>query len=83
MQVYRLVDLRRVADTVQDSAVREHVSLYFYENPDLYKVIHLVAPRVWRRPEQRFQLDYREDLDFIREVYASVDAPFRQHIRSG
>lgn len=28
-------------------AVREHVSLYFYEHPERYRIIHLFAPARW------------------------------------
>jgi spore coat polysaccharide biosynthesis protein SpsF len=73
VQVFRLTDLEQVATTIHDPAVREHVSLYFYENPDKYRVIHLVAPPSWQAPHQRLQLDYAEDLRFIREVYARLE----------
>ncbi|HEY7608072.1 MAG TPA: glycosyltransferase family protein [Alphaproteobacteria bacterium] len=68
-QVFRLAALEDVARTVEDPAVREHVSLYFYEHPERYRIIHLAPPPRWHRPEQRLQLDYPEDLAFIRAVY--------------
>ena len=73
VQVFRLRDLEWVADNVGDAAVREHVSLYFYEHPERYRIIHLIAPRVWQSPAQRLQLDYEEDLAFIREVYRRLE----------
>jgi spore coat polysaccharide biosynthesis protein SpsF len=73
VQVFRLRDLEDVEQTVNDPAVREHVSLYFYENPDRYKVLHLFAPPRWQGPTLRFQLDYEEDLRFIREVYTRLE----------
>ncbi|WP_417835846.1 cytidylyltransferase domain-containing protein [Thalassospira tepidiphila] len=69
VQVFSFDLLRDVALKVTDPAVREHVSLYFYENPEKYNIIHLQAPTRWFAPAQRLQLDYQEDLDFIREVY--------------
>lgn len=68
-QVFRLAALEEVACTVRDPAVREHVSLYFYEHPERYRIIHLAPPPRWHRPEQRLQLDYPEDLAFVRAVY--------------
>jgi spore coat polysaccharide biosynthesis protein SpsF len=68
-QVFRLADLAEVERVVSDPAVREHVSLFFYEHPERYRIIHLAPPPRWRRPEQRLQLDYAEDLAFIRTVY--------------
>lgn len=69
VQVFRLRDLAEVERTIADPAVREHVSLYFYENPDKYRVIHMIAPWSSCAPEQRLQLDYQEDLELIRTVY--------------
>jgi spore coat polysaccharide biosynthesis protein SpsF len=73
VQVFRLEDLAHVASSIFDPAVREHVSLYFYENPERYRIIHLLAPPSLQAPEQRLQLDYPEDLRFIREVYARLE----------
>ena len=73
VQVFRTKDLNWVADNIQDAAVREHVSLYFYENPDKYRIIHLISPPRWSAPEQRTQLDYYEDLDFITRIYEELE----------
>lgn len=76
VQVFQLKKLTDVADSVWDPAVREHVSLYFYENPDKYKIIHLVAPQMWKAENLRLQLDYPEDLDFIRKVYSRLEPQY-------
>lgn len=75
-QVFLLRALEDVEARVTDPAVREHVSLHFYENPARYRVIHLMAPPRWRAPELRCQLDYPEDLRFINEVYARLAPRF-------
>lgn len=72
VQVYRRSDLETVAAQIDDPAVREHVTLYFYENPDRYRCIHLLAPPSLRWPGLRCQLDYPEDLAFIRAVYGEL-----------
>jgi spore coat polysaccharide biosynthesis protein SpsF len=72
VQVYRFSDLEHVSKTIFDPAVREHVSLYFYEHPEKYRIVHLFAHRRWRGPELRLQLDYPEDLAFTREVYGRL-----------
>lgn len=73
VQVFRFRDLAHVAATVEDPAVREHVSLYFYEHPECYRVIHLIAPCSYKEPDLRLQLDYAEDLAFIRAVYERLE----------
>ena len=72
-QVFRLSALEEVAATIDDPAVREHVSLYFYEHPERYRIHHLVAPTERRVPGLRLQLDYAEDLRFITRIYERLE----------
>lgn len=76
VQVYRLHDLEQVERSIFDPAVREHVSLYFYENPGLYRIFNLFAPARWHSPQYRFQLDYEADLQFINAVYSYLEPAF-------
>ena len=76
VQVYSLKILEHVEKTIFDSAVREHVSLYFYENPALYSVCNLIAPPQWERPNLRLQLDYQEDLHLIKALYQRLEPRF-------
>ena len=71
-QVFSIEILKRVAETVFDPAVREHVSLYFYENEQEYNIIDLIAPLSVRKPQIRCQLDYLEDLIFLRKVISEL-----------
>lgn len=73
VQVFRLAALEEVERTIVDPAVREHVSLYFYEHPERYRILHLFAPARWHDPTLRIQLDYEEDLRFLREIYARLE----------
>ena len=73
VQVFKYLDLQEISEKVEDPVVREHVSLYFYENTDKYRVINLVAPPSLNAPHYRFQLDYEEDLIFINEIYKRLE----------
>jgi spore coat polysaccharide biosynthesis protein SpsF len=73
VQVFRRVDLEEVERSVDDPAVREHVSLHFYEQPERYRLIHLVAPPRWTAPDVRLVLDYEEDLELIDAVYRRLE----------
>lgn len=75
VQVFRADALAHVAATIHDPAVREHVSLHFYEAPE-YRIIYLMAPPRYTMPEVRMQLDYPEDLELIRAVYAELEPRF-------
>ena len=69
VQVFSLNSLKKIGNIIKDPAVREHVSLYYYENPDKYKIIHLMSPLKWELPKDtRIYLDYEEDLTFLRTI---------------
>jgi len=76
VQVFGLPQLEAVERTVSDPAIREHVSLYFYEHPEDYRIIHLPAPARWHAPDYRFVLDYPEDHRFMTEVYGRLQPIF-------
>jgi spore coat polysaccharide biosynthesis protein SpsF len=73
VQVFSLAALQWVEKMVTDVAVREHVSLYFYEHPERYRLVQMIAPRRWQGPEIRTQLDYPEDIVFINAVYGRLE----------
>lgn len=73
VQVFPLALLEQVDRTVSDKAVHEHVSLDFYEHPERYRILELLAPKRWREPAWRLQLDYPEDLEFQRLVYKKLE----------
>ena len=73
VQVFPLRLLAEVDRLIDDVAVHEHVSLYFYEHPEKYKLIELLSLQRWREPEWRMQLDYSEDLHFQNEVYSRLE----------
>lgn len=73
VQVFRHEALAEINRSVGDPAVHEHVSLYFYEHPERYRSINLIAPRGWDQPQWRMQLDYPEDLEFQIEVHRRLE----------
>ncbi|MEW5767125.1 MAG: glycosyltransferase family protein [bacterium] len=77
VQVFRLADLEEVEEKIDDPAVREHVSLYFYEHPERYRIIHLMASPRWLLPQDcRLYLDYPEDLQFLKEIYRRLESRY-------
>lgn len=71
-QVFAFGLLADAAARTTDPAHREHVSLYFYEHPEKYRIHNFEAPPEFTAPHLRFQLDYPEDLQFITAVYAEL-----------
>lgn len=73
VQVFRLEALEWVAANIDDPPVREHVSLYFYEHPERYRILHMRAPARYRDPDLRLQFDYPEDRDFIEALVSRLE----------
>ncbi len=70
VQVFPLAALKWVDDQIDDAAVREHVSLYFYEEPGRYVTRAVVWEDAARhRPEWHLSLDEPADLQVIRAVW--------------
>lgn len=68
-QVFPRDVLDDVARRTDDPTDREHVSLYIYRHPELYRLNNVVAPAALARPDLRLTLDTQEDLALIRAVY--------------
>ena len=51
---------------------REHVGLFFFENSNDYKIKSIEAPKSQTKPNLRFQVDYKEDLEFVRKIYSNL-----------
>jgi len=74
--IFKCSDLVNVERTVSDAVVREHISPYFIEHPEIYRIINLFAPKRWTAPNHRFVLDYPEDLSFIRKIYSILEPQY-------
>ena len=69
VQIFKFELLKWVEENINDRVVKEHVSIHFYENPHKYKTYHMLAPKELYAPNIRMQLDYKEDLIFIKKIY--------------
>ena len=68
-QIFKFKELKNIATKIYDPAVREHVTLHYYDNQKDYKFMNIIAPESYRNPNWRLQLDYPADLDFLRRLY--------------
>ena len=60
--------LRRLDQAASDPRVREHVTLYAYENPDEFRIRHVPAPPALRAPQLRLHVDTVDDLEWVRTI---------------
>ena len=75
-QVFPLELLKNVNEKVPDQVVHEHVSLFFYENPNLYRIYDLIAPNKWKYPNIRIVLDYEEDFLFLSKIFDNLSKKY-------
>ena len=64
-QVFSTEVLADAYSRTTDPLFREHVSLFIYKNPDLYRLKAFRAPRALQRPDLRLTLDTAEDYQVI------------------
>jgi spore coat polysaccharide biosynthesis protein SpsF len=72
VEVFRTETLRQIEQITQDPADREHVSLYIYEHPQIYRLSNVEAPHFLRHPEYRLTLDTQEDYQLISAIYEAL-----------
>ncbi len=49
---------------------REHVTPYFFENPNVFKLHNVMAKKETARPELRLTVDTKEDFELTEKVYS-------------
>ncbi len=71
-QVYNTSVLMKASKMTNSKEDREHVTLFIYKNPNLFKVKSLVAPKKFSRPELRLVLDEPEDFKLISLIFKKL-----------
>jgi spore coat polysaccharide biosynthesis protein SpsF len=71
--------LKKIHKLATEQSYREHVTLFMLDNPSSFHIERLDADIELRRPEYRLDVDYKEDLEFVRELVKRLpitNAPF-------
>jgi len=68
-QVFSVKVLEDVARRTQDAADHEHVSLFIYEHPEIYKLGGVSAELFYNRPDLRLTVDTPLDYELIQTVF--------------
>lgn len=71
-QVFPTSVLERVNDITDDPIDHEHVSLYIYRHPEVFKIWNWHAPAHLDHPEYEATLDTIEDYNFICAIYNNL-----------
>jgi spore coat polysaccharide biosynthesis protein SpsF len=71
-EVFNYAALEKAYKEAKAQPEREHVTVYFYRNPSLFKVISVEAEKKFRRPDIRICVDQQEDVDLIRRIFEEM-----------
>lgn len=69
-----LVALNQQDDLTEND--RSDVVRYIWEHPKSYSILNIEAPELLRHPELRLTIDYPEDMEQAKNVYAHFGSPF-------
>lgn len=67
-EILSAATLRRLDCEAMEPTHREHVTTYLYERPGEFRVLPMSAPLSLRRPDIRLDVDYEEDLAFLKAL---------------
>ena len=71
--VYSSTALLKLRSLVPHTDFSEYLIMYFVNNPDHFKSLHVVLPERFQHPEWRLTLDEAADLDLLQHLYRYAD----------
>jgi len=74
-EVFSRSALERAHELARDAASREHVTLYIYRHPELFRVASYPAPQNLRHPEWRLCVDEEDDFRLIEIICRRLYRP--------
>ena len=67
--------LTRVQQLAKEPFEREHVTIFIYQHPQMFKIKIIEAEENLQRPSYRLCVDREEDLKLIRKIYYQLYKP--------
>ena len=71
-QVFKRSVLEKVAKLTKNPVDREHVTLFIYKNPQIFKISEIKALKKFRRPELNLVLDEKKDFELIKIIFENL-----------
>ena len=71
-EVFSRETLEDAASRTDDPVDHEHVSVFLWRNPQIYKLVNVPAPFDLANPDLRLTLDTREDFRVIDEIFSTL-----------
>ena len=73
VEVFKFDALEIVREKSDNQYDREHVTPYFRDHPELFKIENILANDDEGRPELRLCVDENEDLTLIKKIYENIE----------
>jgi len=71
-EIFKKHVLEKIKSAATSNEEKEHINEYVWNNMDEFHIETLSAPEEIAYPSYRFDVDTREDLDFIRWIYGNL-----------
>jgi spore coat polysaccharide biosynthesis protein SpsF (cytidylyltransferase family) len=72
IQIFTIEALELSNQLAVSKAEREHVTMHIKHNPNMFKILNIVAPKEYRQPQLSVTLDTFEDLEVLRILEAQL-----------
>ncbi len=69
VEVFNFASLEKAHNEAPEPWHKEHVTPYFYENPDIFKINNVATPMNLKNPELRLTVDTEEDFELMNKIY--------------
>ena len=69
-ELIKVSALRKIATLTSEELYKEHIIPFSWHNPDRFNMKKVFSPDSICRPEYYFSVDYEEDLQLIRNIFA-------------
>ena len=73
-EVITFAALKRCYLHAEDTSMSEYMT-WFFDQPEVFRTLHIEADAAYRRPDYRVTMDTPEDLVLIREICSRFDKP--------
>ncbi|PJE81449.1 acylneuraminate cytidylyltransferase [Candidatus Pacearchaeota archaeon CG10_big_fil_rev_8_21_14_0_10_32_42] len=72
VEIFNFGSLKKAYEMAKEKSSREHVTLFIYSNPSIFKIGSLLAEGKLKRPDIRLTVDTPEDLNLIKIIYKEL-----------
>lgn len=74
---FELIKIKSLEEVYSKHAIsledREHLTLYFYNNKNSFRIKHIQPPKRWPLSTQRFTVDTKSDYDFAQKIISQFN----------